>query len=348
MRIRSVKPEFWRSESITRLPRDVRLLFIGLWSYVDDNGVGVDDYRQIAADLFALEDDLSEVRNYVREGLATLARELLLTRYEINGKRYLHITTWDKHQRIDKPNKERYPKPDHEDAVPTSDNAPVVESIARPSRHSRETPAPGTEEQRNRGTEERLASNGGTSPAPTRPKQRLTAEELAATAQRPTAFVIVSQWRATHEPPYHRGTYDTIAQHVDALLANGADLDAIREALRMWDERGDAKPGLLPHLYDDALHMRRANAGYDRLFVNGVPVVPVEEIPDEYFTRSRLDELLGEDTEKPLGPFYIEFEASQEERKDWYDKAAAERLTARIAEAREFLASLKRKAGAAA
>ena len=42
MRIRTVKPEFWRSEDVSRLPVADRLLFIGLWSYVDDNGVGVD------------------------------------------------------------------------------------------------------------------------------------------------------------------------------------------------------------------------------------------------------------------------------------------------------------------
>ena len=40
MRIRSIKPEFWTSDDITALAVDDRLLFIGLWSYVDDNGVG--------------------------------------------------------------------------------------------------------------------------------------------------------------------------------------------------------------------------------------------------------------------------------------------------------------------
>src|SRR5687768_12953988 len=57
MRIRNIKPEFWRSVDVKSLSPEDRLLFIGLWSYVDDNGVGVDDHRQIAADLFPLEDD---------------------------------------------------------------------------------------------------------------------------------------------------------------------------------------------------------------------------------------------------------------------------------------------------
>ena len=57
MRIRSIKPEFWRSPDISDLAIEDRLLFIGLWSYVDDNGVGQDRVSTICADLFA--DDLS-------------------------------------------------------------------------------------------------------------------------------------------------------------------------------------------------------------------------------------------------------------------------------------------------
>ncbi len=35
VRIRSIKPEFWRSDDIDALSVFERLLFIGLWSYVD-------------------------------------------------------------------------------------------------------------------------------------------------------------------------------------------------------------------------------------------------------------------------------------------------------------------------
>jgi hypothetical protein len=147
MRIRTIKPEFWRSEDIKALPRDVRLLFIGLWSYVDDNGVGVDDNRQIAADLFALEDDPLDIREYVREGLATLSRAGLIVRYGHGGKRYLFPPAWDKHQRIDRPGKPRYPRPDE---TLTSENVDGPDrdaglrttdqqTLARPSRGSRET-----------------------------------------------------------------------------------------------------------------------------------------------------------------------------------------------------------------
>lgn len=149
MRIRSIKPEFWRSEDIADLTVEDRLLFIGLWSYVDDNGVGIDRLADVCADLFALdlERDPPETFARVSRGLQNLSEAGRIVRYTVEGKSYLHITNWSKHQRIDKPNKARYPHPDAE-------NATIREEVATPSRHSRETPAPGTEEQGNRGTGE--------------------------------------------------------------------------------------------------------------------------------------------------------------------------------------------------
>lgn len=69
MRIRAIKPEFWRSQDISNLDIETRLLFIGLWSYVDDNGVGQDRDALIAADLFA--DDMSR---HPRDTLARIHR----------------------------------------------------------------------------------------------------------------------------------------------------------------------------------------------------------------------------------------------------------------------------------
>ena len=149
MRIRSIKPEFWRSEDIADLTVEDRLLFIGLWSYVDDNGVGIDRLADVCADLFALdlERDPPETFARVSRGLQNLSEAGRIVRYTVEGKSYLHIINWSKHQRIDKPNKARYPHPDAE-------NATIREEFATPSRHPRETPAPGTEEQGNRGTGE--------------------------------------------------------------------------------------------------------------------------------------------------------------------------------------------------
>lgn len=147
MRIRSIKPEFWRSDDIDRLDWATRLLFIGLWSYVDDNGVGRDRESDIAADLFSgdLSRDPRDTLATVSGGLQKLFEAGLIERYTVDGRHFLHITSWTKHQRIDKPNKQRYPLPTCEDASPR-------ETLAEPSRESRETPATGAVEQGSRGT----------------------------------------------------------------------------------------------------------------------------------------------------------------------------------------------------
>ena len=153
MRIRSIKPEFWRSPDVTSLPLAHRFLFIGLWSYVDDNGVGKDEMASVIGDLFA-EDMLRDSRETVArvsEGLSLLSERGLIRRYSVDSRAYLFIVKWEKHQRIDKPAKPRFPRPDGD--------LPVDESpFATPSRQSRDTLATGTGEQGNRGTGEQRSS----------------------------------------------------------------------------------------------------------------------------------------------------------------------------------------------
>lgn len=150
MRIRSIKPEFWRSSAISQLAIEDRLLFVGLWSYVDDNGVGKDKLSAIAADLFAddLERDAPETFARVSRGLARLSEAGRIVRYTVAGGEFLRVVNWSEHQRIDKPGKARYPSDDAEDAV-------IRESVANP----RESVAPGTGEQGSSGAGEKKNSS---------------------------------------------------------------------------------------------------------------------------------------------------------------------------------------------
>lgn len=159
MRIRTIKPEFWRSADIAALAREDRLLFVGLWQYVDDNGVGIDDYRLIAADLFPLDDDQAEVREYVEQGLARLSRGSLITRYEVAGRRYLHVSTWKRHQRVVNPNKARYPLPPEQPTPPTCDDAGANESLDRDARETGESLSPVTGEQGSKRSSARAAGD---------------------------------------------------------------------------------------------------------------------------------------------------------------------------------------------
>lgn len=152
MRIRNIKPEFWKSEDVKRLSREDRLLFVGLWSYVDDNGVGIDDYRQIAADLFPIEDDPLEVREFVREGLQRISEGSLITRYELSGKAYLFINGW-KHQKVYNANKPRHPLPCGIAKHPEDDYVVPPEALGRTSGESRESLNPPENGHASRGAE---------------------------------------------------------------------------------------------------------------------------------------------------------------------------------------------------
>lgn len=139
MRIRSIKPEFWRSTDVTVLSREQRLLFIGIWSYVDDSGVGRDDLAAIVGDLFSADmlADPAGTIDFVRKGLAALAERRLIVRYVVDHHSYLKIVKWDVHQYISHPNKARYPEPD--DAL--------LEGVRKSSGSSPESLRPGTGEQ---------------------------------------------------------------------------------------------------------------------------------------------------------------------------------------------------------
>jgi len=110
-RIRTIKPEFFTSETLASVPKSARLTFIGLWTYADDNGVALDNFRLIAAALYPLEEDVIGTLEDVAEELRTLERIGVIQRYSALGKRLLFVTNWDEHQKISHPAKPRYHRP---------------------------------------------------------------------------------------------------------------------------------------------------------------------------------------------------------------------------------------------
>lgn len=109
MRIRSIKPEFWGSQSVGRLSRDSRLAFIGLWSCADDQGRFRADPRYLAGQLFPYDADAITV---VETALADLVREGSITLYKVGPDAYGVCNGWKDHQRIDKPSKAKLPAPE--------------------------------------------------------------------------------------------------------------------------------------------------------------------------------------------------------------------------------------------
>lgn len=152
MRIRSIRPEFWSSEDVAAMDWNTRLVYIGLWSYVDDNGVGRDLERLIVSDLFPLDESLSESSLRVHGALKHLKTAGHITRYKVNGKPYLHITAWETHQKINRPSPGRYP-------LPTSGNTDPHDVLTEPSVSPHSTLSAGEGEKGRRGEGEKTTTS---------------------------------------------------------------------------------------------------------------------------------------------------------------------------------------------
>jgi len=98
-RIRSIKPEFWSDRRLSRLSRDARLLYIGLWNHADEHARLLGDVRLIKGAVFPYDDDLDT------EAVARLLAELTAMRrvvaYEADGDPYLYLPTLGAHQRLE-------------------------------------------------------------------------------------------------------------------------------------------------------------------------------------------------------------------------------------------------------
>lgn len=94
-RIRTIKPEFFKSEEIAELEPLDRLLFIGLWTMADGEGKLLDRPKRIKAELFPYD------ANDVESGLKKIEKAGLIIRYlTCSGINLVKIVNFSKHQRI--------------------------------------------------------------------------------------------------------------------------------------------------------------------------------------------------------------------------------------------------------
>lgn len=113
-RIRTIKPEFFTSETVADLPVRARLTWIGLWTYCDDYGRCRDNVKLVKAAVWAL-DDVSLVS--IERDLGDLHGAGLILRYVVEGRGYIQVTNWDEHQKVSHPTKSKFPDPN--DGVPS-------------------------------------------------------------------------------------------------------------------------------------------------------------------------------------------------------------------------------------
>lgn len=123
-RIRTVKPEFFRSLTVAGLSLGARLTFVGLWTYVDDEGIGLDNLSLIKAEVWPLDRRHNE--RQVGAWMTELAEAGLIVRYEADGKRLVQVRSWLEHQRIDKPRPSIYPQPQDGRILDASGSVPGI------------------------------------------------------------------------------------------------------------------------------------------------------------------------------------------------------------------------------
>jgi len=104
-RIRTIKPETWTDEKFVELSFGARLLFIGLWNFVDDQGRIL--YSPLRLKMLIFPADNVNIL----ELLAELERGEMTYRYEVEGRAILAVRNFTRHQKIQHPYKSLLPGP---------------------------------------------------------------------------------------------------------------------------------------------------------------------------------------------------------------------------------------------
>lgn len=109
MRIRSIRPEFFDSESVGRLSREARLLFIGLWCMADDYGRMTSCLRLISARLFAFDGIQDES---IQSWLSELVQGGMIQLYHVGNREFIQIINFEKYQKPNRKFPSTIPAPD--------------------------------------------------------------------------------------------------------------------------------------------------------------------------------------------------------------------------------------------
>jgi len=91
-RIRTIKPEFFQDTELSDLPIHTRYFFIGLWTQADREGRLEDNPKRLKIQLMPWDD-------VDCEKMLTELSGHFITRFLADGKKYIQINSFSKHQR---------------------------------------------------------------------------------------------------------------------------------------------------------------------------------------------------------------------------------------------------------
>lgn len=100
-RIRTIKPQFWDDAKIGRIPRDARLLYIGLWTFADDLGVVIADPVWLKSKIFPY--DRIQIQQ-LEAWLGLLEETGFISLLSVKSESFYYLPTFSRHQIINRPN----------------------------------------------------------------------------------------------------------------------------------------------------------------------------------------------------------------------------------------------------
>ncbi|WP_353946469.1 hypothetical protein ABII15_35945 [Streptomyces sp. HUAS MG91] len=279
-RIRTFKPETFQSESLAQVSVCAERTFFGLISRADDHGRVRDLPSALCGELWAVRGGRTPVD--LEDDLIQLASADLICRYEdAEGKRYLHIVTWYRHQKINRASRSRLPGcPEHSDPKPKCDDEqahgttrePSVKDHGAPAEDARTTPAfaahrkdagqPGFSEPSvspHDNPAEPSASPHALDLGPRNLDLGTTSPSGSASAPTPenaSAQQLIAEYTAAcaHRPP--SGVLGHLGRETAKLLAEGIDAAHVRAGLALHRAKG-LHPSTLPSLVHEAMNAPR-------------------------------------------------------------------------------------------
>lgn len=237
-RIRTIKPEFFRSPDTAAASPVARLLYIAMWCWADDFGRGEADLKALEGFSFP-NDDVRELSGGTSENFRQVLSEVVetfdVTLYIASGRPYYLIPSWADHQRNERSAKPKHPGPEDGVTCTVDEIGGNLRKFRRESAELPKTSVPGTGEQGNRGTGE------NTPPVPAQPHQGAgdskavaRMRELNATSLSAAAIGVARAYDEWAGNGVDSKTRDEVARVVDRLMADNISAHQIADGIKAW------------------------------------------------------------------------------------------------------------------
>ncbi|MEU9027425.1 hypothetical protein AB0D46_07800 [Streptomyces sp. NPDC048383] len=282
-RIRTIKPEAFSSESLAAVSITAERTFFGLLTQADDHGRFRDQSAVIAGLLWSLRPEHGPIE--VEDDLTQLAGNELICRYEgEDGKRYLHIVTFSKHQKVNRPSGVRHPNCPYHDGGRVPLTSPLAQGGLREASVHHQAPAPelaptshaasmipvsAGQDGFTEPSERHQGEVREPAPSPHRPDLGSRIRDLgsplggAGAPQTATTHQLVGEYAAAcgKRPP--ESVLGHVGREIGKLLREGIDPEHVRAGVERMRVKS-LHPSVLPSLVNEAMNPPQATTGARR------------------------------------------------------------------------------------